>query len=321
MMTLLNNPLFIPAIIFAVILCVFYAIKLFTDQRQHDQSIRDRASKWSSPNKKIYEKNNSQNKKKSRISIGFLNNLHAAGTKKEKTGIGIYSDTPLDFQRAGMYDPAHIRTYQAARVVLAILPLLGFFLYLTITGRYFTVTNSSVAVYAAVVFFLLPMLWMRRRVSKRKLEFEKAFPNAMDLLVVCVEAGMGFDAAIARISKEMDITSPILSSEFKILSLELKTGKPRGDCMTNLAKRINLSDVDNLVNLLVQAEKFGTGIAHPLRIHAEEMREKRYNRMEELAAKLPVKLSFPLVLFIFPAMMIALIGPAVIQTYRLFILR
>ena len=106
-----------------------------------------------------------------------------------------------------------------------------------------------------------------------------------------------------------------------MLSLELKTGKPRNDCMANLAKRINLSDVDNLVNLLVQAEKFGTGIAHPLRVHSEEMREKRYNRMEELAAKLPVKLSFPLVLFIFPAMMIALIGPAIIQVYRLFILR
>jgi tight adherence protein C len=161
---------------------------------------------------------------------------------------------------------------------------------------------------------------MRRRVSKRKQEFEKAFPNAMDLLVVCVEAGMGFDAAIARVSLEMDLTSPMLAREFKILSLELKTGKPRNECMGNLAKRICLPDVDNLVNLLVQAEKFGTGIAHPLRIHAEEMREKRYNRMEELAAKLPVKLSFPLVLFIFPAMMIALIGPAIIQVYRLFIL-
>ena len=321
MMTLLDNPLFIPTVIFAAILCLFYAIKLFVDLGQQDQSIHDRASRWGSQTEKIYGKHDPQNNEKSRVSTGLLNTSRFTGRKKEKTGIGIYSDTPLDFQRAGMYNPAYIRTYRIARVLLAVLPFLGFILYLSITGRNVTVINSSIVLYVAVASFLLPMFWMRRRVNKRKLEFEKAFPNAMDLLVVCVEAGMGFDAAIARVSQEMDISSPLLAGEFKILSLELRTGKSRNDCMANLAKRINLPDVDNLVSLLVQAEKFGTGIAHPLRIHAEEMREKRYNKMEELAAKLPVKLSFPLVLFIFPAMMIALIGPAIIQVYRLFLLK
>lgn len=320
-MTILDNPFFIPAVIFAAILCVFYGIKLFMDLRRQDQSIHDRASRWGSQAEKIYEKDDSQNKKESGGAKGFFNRFRFTGRKKEKTGIGIYSDTPLDFQRAGMYNPVHIRTYQVARVFLAVLPFLGFILYLTFTGKHPTAKSSLIVVYVGVVFFLLPMFWMRHRVNKRKQEFEKAFPNAMDLLVVCVEAGMGFDAAIVRVSQEMEISSPMLAREFKVLSLELKTGKRRNDCMENLAKRINLPDVDNLVNLLVQAEKFGTGIAHPLRIHAEEMREKRYNRMEELAAKLPVKLSFPLVLFIFPAMMIALIGPAIIQVYRLFILR
>jgi len=319
-MILLDNPLFIPGVIFAAILLVFYALKFFIDQRRQDQSIHDRASRWGSQAEKIYEKDDSQKKKEQGASKGFLSGFFSSTGRKKKSGVGIYSDTPLDFQRAGMYNPVYIRTYQVARVLLAFLPFLGFFLYLTLTGKHLTLNNSLIVIYVAVAFFLLPMFWMRYRVTKRKQEFEKAFPNAMDLLVVCVEAGMGFDAAITRVSKEMEISSPLLAREFKILSLELKTGKPRNDCMDNLARRINLSDIDNLVNLLVQAEKFGTGIAHPLRVHAEEMREKRYNRMEELAAKLPVKLSFPLVLFIFPAMMIALIGPAIIQVYRLFIL-
>ena len=320
-MNLLDNPLFIPVIIFGAVLFVFYSIKFFMDLRRQDQSIHDRASKWGLQAEKIYEKDDSQNKKESGASKGFLSGFRFTGKKKAKAGVGIYSNTPLDFQRAGMYNPVYIHTYRFARVLLAIFPFLAFFIYLTLTGKHVTVKSSLVVLYVGVVFFLLPMFWMRHRVNKRKQEFEKAFPNAMDLLVVCVEAGMGFDAAIARVSQEMEISSPMLAREFKILSLELKTGKPRNDCMRNLAKRINLSDVDNLVNLLVQAEKFGTGIAHPLRVHAEEMREKRYNKMEELAAKLPVKLSFPLVLFIFPAMMIALIGPAIIQVYRLFILR
>lgn len=320
-MTFLDNPLFIPAVIFGAILFVFYAIRMFTDLRRKNRSIHDRATRWGVQADRAYEEDDSQGLVEGRASKRLFRRFRFSGKKKEKKGEGIYSNTAIDFQRAGMYNPFHIRTYQVARVLLAILPFLGFFVYLVLTGKHFTTKGGVIVAYIGVIFFLIPMFWMKHRVKKRKQEFEKAFPNAMDLLVVCVEAGMGFDAAIARVSKEMEISSPMLAREFKILSLELKTGKPRNECMGNLAKRINLSDVDNLVNLLVQAEKFGTGIAHPLRIHAEEMREKRYNRMEELAAKLPVKLSFPLVLFIFPAMMIALIGPAIIQVYRLFILR
>ena len=199
-MNLLENPLFIPVIIFGAVLFVFYAIKFFIDLRHQDQSIHDRASRWGSQAEKIYEKDDSQNKKESGASKGFLSGFRFKGKKKAKAGIGIYSDTPLDFQRAGMYNPLYIRTYQVARVLLAILPFLAFFIYLTITGKHVTGKSSLVVVYVAVVFFLLPMFWMRHRVNKRKQEFEKAFPNAMDLLVVCVEAGMGFDAAVARVS-------------------------------------------------------------------------------------------------------------------------
>ena len=130
---------------------------------------------------------------------------------------------------------------------------------------------------------------------------------------------MGIDSAIRRVSQEIYITSPELAKEFKILSLELKTGKSRNSCLKNLAKRSDLPDVDNLVSLLIQAEKYGTGVANALKIHAEEMRQKRYSRLEELAAKLPVKLVVPLILFIFPAFFVVIAGPAAIQVLRIII--
>ena len=143
----------------------------------------------------------------------------------------------------------------------------------------------------------------------------------MDLLMVCVEAGMGILQTNRRVSKEIHINSPEFAKEFKILSLELKTGKPRNVCLKNLALRTDLPDVDILVNLLIQAEKYGTGIANALRIHAEEMRQKRYSRLEELAAKLPVKLVVLLVLFIFPALFVVIVGPAAIRIFRVLIER
>ena len=129
---------------------------------------------------------------------------------------------------------------------------------------------------------------------------------------------MGLDSAIARVAKEMELTSLDLSQEFKILSLELKTGKMRNACLKNLAQRINIDEVENLVNVLIQAERFGTGIASALRVHAEEMRQKRYARLEEEAAKLPVKLVFPLIFFIFPALFVVILGPAAISIVNAF---
>jgi tight adherence protein C len=150
----------------------------------------------------------------------------------------------------------------------------------------------------------------------RKKELYRTFPDAIDLLMVCVEAGMGVDAAIRRVSKEIFITSPELAKEFEILSLELKSGKSRNECLKNLALRTDLGDIDNLVSLMIQAEKYGTGVANALKIHAEEMRQKRFSRLEQLAAQLPVKMTVPLILFIFPAFFVVIIGPAAIQVFR-----
>lgn len=169
--------------------------------------------------------------------------------------------------------------------------------------------------------FYLPDIWLRQKTDKRKEKMLKALPDALDLLVVCVEAGMGLDESINRVAKEINLQSPELSDELSFLGLELRAGKVRQAALRNLAVRTNLEEVKNLVTLLIQADKFGTSIADTLRVYSDSFRTERFQRAEELAAKMPVKLIFPLILFIFPSLFLVIIGPAVISIYRNFILR
>jgi tight adherence protein C len=169
--------------------------------------------------------------------------------------------------------------------------------------------------------FYLPNLWIRWKITKRKEKILEGFPDALDLMVVCVEAGIGLDAAITRVGEEMRLSNEVLSEEFKILSLELRAGKQRRDALRNLALRTDLEDVSSLVSLLIQTDKFGTSVAKALRVHSDSMRVKRYQRAEELATKLPVKLLFPLILFIFPSFFVTLLGPAAIQIFRVLLPR
>lgn len=143
-------------------------------------------------------------------------------------------------------------------------------------------------------------------------------PDLIDLLVISTESGMGMDSAINRVSKEIIKSSPTLAEEFYLSSLEVRAGSSRMQSLKNLALRVNLEDLNNLVSMLVQADKFGTSLADSLRIQSDLMRVKRMQRAEEFAAKIPVKMLFPLIFFMFPAVMIVLIGPAVIQISNVF---
>ncbi len=168
----------------------------------------------------------------------------------------------------------------------------------------------------AVVGFYAPTLWLQLKTRIRKRKMFEGFPDALDLMVVCVEAGLGLDAAISRVGEEMQLTHPVLSEEFKLLNLELRVGMPRDRALRNLGFRTDLEDINSLVALLIQTDRFGTSVAQALRVHADAMRTRRYQRAEELAAKLPVKLLFPLIFFIFPSLFIVILGPAVIQVIR-----
>jgi tight adherence protein C len=164
--------------------------------------------------------------------------------------------------------------------------------------------------------FYLPDIFLKMRIESRKRQISEYFPDALDLMVVCVEAGMGLDSAINRVGEELKFSNKVLSDEFRLLSLELRAGKPRKEALKSLASRVDLEDVTSLVTLLIQTDKFGTKVAQALRVYSDSMRTKRQQRAEEIASKLPIKLVFPLVLFIFPSLFITILGPALIQLYR-----
>jgi len=173
----------------------------------------------------------------------------------------------------------------------------------------------------ALIGFYLPNLWLYHKIEARKEKIMEGFPDALDLLVVCVEAGMGLDQAINRVGEEMKLGCPPISDEFKTMNMEMRMGKSRRDALKNMAGRTALDDVSSLVTLLIQTDQFGTSIAQALRVHSDSMRVQRRQRAEEKAAKLALKLLFPLIFFIFPSLFVVIIGPAAIQIYHSFIAR
>jgi tight adherence protein C len=179
----------------------------------------------------------------------------------------------------------------------------------------------GLAVLIAIAGFYLPDLWLRIKSDIRKEKLLEGIPDALDLLVVCVEAGMGLDGAINRVAEETKLTNPILSDELKLLNLELRAGKSRQDALRNLALRTNIDAMNSLVTLLIQTDKFGTSVAKALQVFSDSFRTQRYQKAEEFAAKMPVKLIFPLILFIFPSLFVIIIGPGAISIYHNIIMR
>jgi tight adherence protein C len=182
----------------------------------------------------------------------------------------------------------------------------------------FPATNTLIFYYliAATCGYYAPSMWLKRAMASRQDALQRAIPDALDLMVVCVEAGLGLDQAMARVGEEVREAHPALGDELAVLNSELRAGVQRQEALRGLAQRSNLEEVKNLVALLVQTDRFGTSIAQALRVHADSMRTARRLRAEELAAKLPVKLLLPLIFFIFPCMFVVTIGPAVIRIIR-----
>lgn len=169
---------------------------------------------------------------------------------------------------------------------------------------------------SALLGFYLPNVWLRYMISKRQRKILEGLPDALDMMIVCVEAGMGLDSAISRAAKEIALSNKEVADELNLVTLELRAGKLRRDALRNLAARVGMEELNSLVSLLIQTDKFGTSIAQALRVHSEAMRDKRFQRADELAAKLPVKLVIPLIFFIFPSIFVVLAGPAAIRIVR-----
>jgi tight adherence protein C len=169
---------------------------------------------------------------------------------------------------------------------------------------------------AAILGYALPEIWIVGKVSSRQHKLRLAVPDGLDLLVISVEAGLGLDQALLRVSQELQITHPELSEELQLVTAEMRLGKTRVDALRELANRTGLDEIKALVAMLVQTERFGTSIAQSLRVHSDDLRLRRRQRAEELAAKISVKMVPVLVFFIFPALMIVILGPAFITIAR-----
>jgi tight adherence protein C len=175
-----------------------------------------------------------------------------------------------------------------------------------------------VAVYMAAMGYFLPMLVVRSKVRGRQKEITLTLPDALDLLVVCVEAGLGLNQAFMRVADEIHPLSETTSLEVHLMNLEIRAGTPREEALRNLFERTGVEDIRSLTMMMIQADRFGTSIANALRVHSETLRDKRKQRAEEAAAKTTIKMIFPLVLCIFPAMFVVLIGPGMISIIEAF---
>lgn len=184
-----------------------------------------------------------------------------------------------------------------------------------------TVTPGRLMFYAAVAGFLgslLPSMWLDRRVLSRQRGLRAGFPDALDLLVVCVEAGLGLAPAVQRVAEELAFSHPALGAELTLVNAEIRAGVDRAQALRNLADRTGLTDIRGLVALMAQTMRFGTSIADALRVYAEEFRDKRMQAAEEQSAKIGTKMIFPLVLCLFPAFFIVAIGPAALRLIAAF---
>lgn len=218
---------------------------------------------------------------------------------------------------AGYRHPNASAIFLGARVALAaLLAGIAFFgiAFLPISGS----RSLMGTAFAGVLGWMVPYFWVKRKMKARQRELQRALPDALDLLVVCVEAGLGLNQALLRVSEEMDRISSELADELTIVSLQIRAGTPRGEALKNFAERTGLADVRSLVGVLVQTDRFGTSVGNALRVHSENLRDKRRQRAEEEAAKLSIKMLFPLIFFIFPAIFVVLLGPSFFRISEIF---
>lgn len=210
--------------------------------------------------------------------------------------------------RAGIYSPSAFRVMTGFKVILLGAGLAG--------GYGLGTLLDNLLLYwplGGIAGYLAPQLWLRSRINANQRALTHGLSDALDLMVICVEAGLTVDAAMQRVGGEMGLAHPAIAREFGIAHMETRVGVSRADALRNMGQRTGCAAIQSLVAMLVQADRFGTSIAQALRVHAETLRTTRQNLAEELAAKASVKISFPLVLFIFPSTFIVLCGPVILD--------
>src|SRR5688572_26906235 len=247
--------------------------------------------------------------------LGFLepiNRYLLPAKGKERT------KTEQKLMYAGLRSASALPPYYSLKTVIALLFMVGVIVGSAWLPDWATSKIVFFAALSAFIGMMLPNYVLDHRVARRQERLRDGFPDALDLLVVCVEAGLGLTAAIQRVSDELKFSHPELGAEFARVTAEMRAGIERETALKSLAARTGLEDIRGLVSLLVQTLKFGTSIGETLRVYAEEFRDKRMQRAEELAAKIGTKLIFPLVFCLFPSFFVVAIGPAVVRIAEVF---
>ena len=219
--------------------------------------------------------------------------------------------------QAGYMSPAAVGRYFGVRILLAAgLPLLFIVFAPLVAGDMEVEKILLFGLGLGFIGLYLPRIWLAQRISKRQQAFREGFPDALDMLLVCVEAGLGLNAALHRVGEEMGKAHRNLGMQFQLVGLELQAGKTREQALRNLAERMGIDEVKSLVTLLIQSEALGTSIGQALKVHAADMRIRRMLRAEEKAHLLPVKMAFPLIGFILPCLVLVVLTPAIIKVFR-----
>jgi len=300
------NPLFLLSL-FSIIFIVFGGIFLIT-WKLSNQSIDRRLQHLK---KYSLETSGAPSQANKNWRDSLMNDLVKLSMPNEK-----WDTSPLriHFWRAGYPHQEAVFVYYGLKTLLCttlfILSIIYCFIFLTDNDLPSKLLLSLVC---AGIGYYLPNLWLRYRIKARKEQIFNTFPDALDLIRICVSSGLGLDAAIARVGNELSISSKALSEEFHQLNLELRAGATRENALKNLATRSGVEDIQSLVSMLIQSIRFGTSVSESLRIHAEALRSKRKLKAQEAAAKIPAKLSIPMILCIFPALFVVILGPSVLR--------
>jgi tight adherence protein C len=243
-------------------------------------------------------------------SVGFKERVQRtilSMAKSLQSRLGLTEDGRIKQQllSAGLKSSRSINVYSASRVIG---PVIGL-----ICGSLIRSNTVFWALSLGAVFYLVPDMWLRMKIKKRRERIRKSLPDALDLLVICVEAGLGLDQAMLRVGQELIISHPDIHQEFMQVNLEQLAGKPRLEAWKSAAERTQIPEFALFVSMLTQADRFGTPIVRALSRFGDEIRLKRRQRAEEMAAKTKIKILFPLVLFIFPCIFIVLLAPAILN--------
>ena len=233
-------------------------------------------------------------------------------------------DTPsalrLRFGHAGWRSPVALQIYFVGKTLLTlVLPAL---VWVVLNAQGWPANPQlrlALVIATAALGYYLPDAVLKLRIQRRQMNLLHAFPDALDLLRLCVQAGLGLDAAIERVGREMRQARPVLSEEFALTGLALRAGASREEALRHLSQRVGIKDIDALVAMLIQADRFGTSVSESLAVYADSLRTKRRLRAEEAAAKLPVKLLIPLIFCVFPSLLTVLLGPVVVTLARGFV--